>query len=42
MKKRAMGLERYADSADDRKLRIDEVAIAERRIGCPEMPAKTS
>lgn len=37
-----MGLERHADSADDQKLWIDEVAIAQRRIGCPKTPAKTS
>jgi hypothetical protein len=37
-----LGLERYADSADDQKLWMDEVAIAARRIGCPKLPAKTS
>ncbi len=37
-----MGLERYADSADDQRLWIDEVVIAERRIGCPKMPGKIS
>ncbi len=31
-----IGLERYADSADDQHLWIDDVAIAKRRIGCPK------
>jgi hypothetical protein len=30
-----MGLERYADSANDQNLWIDDVALARARIGCP-------
>jgi hypothetical protein len=30
-----MGLERYADSANDQNLWIDDVVVAKGRVGCP-------
>ena len=30
-----IGLERYADSANDQDLWIDDVALARKRVGCP-------
>lgn len=31
-----IGLERYADSANDQDLWLDDVALAKRRVGCPK------
>jgi hypothetical protein len=33
-----LGFERYADSANDQDLWIDDVALARVRVGCPEIP----
>lgn len=35
-----LGFERYADSANDQNLWIDDVALAQARIGCPGRKAK--
>jgi hypothetical protein len=35
-----LGFERYADSANDQNLWIDDVALSKQRVGCPEQPGK--
>jgi hypothetical protein len=36
-----IGLERYADSANDQDLWIDDVTLAQKRVGCPAVPKKS-